>query len=87
MVTAKSVGLPYLSAYLDSLGTNFKHGANFATAASTIRLPKIIMPAKGGYSPFYFDVQYLQFVQFKIRSQIIRQEGKLSPIQFNKLVD
>ncbi|KAE8077456.1 hypothetical protein FH972_016018 [Carpinus fangiana] len=72
---AKSVGLPYLSAYLDFFGTNSKHGANFATAASTIRLPKIIMPAKSGYSPFYLDVQYLQFVQFKIRSQIIRQKG------------
>ncbi|XP_059431935.1 esterase-like [Corylus avellana] len=72
---ALSFGLPYLSAYLDSLGTNFKHGANFATAASTIMLPATIMPTVGGYSPFYLDAQYMEFVQFKIRSQIIRQKG------------
>ena len=84
MVVASSFGLPYLSAYLNSLGTNFKHGANFATAGSTIRLPAIIIPARGGFSPFYLDVQTIQFVQFKIRSQIIRQKGKLSPIQCPK---
>ncbi|XP_041010260.1 esterase-like [Juglans microcarpa x Juglans regia] len=72
---AMGVGLPYLSAYLDSLGTNFTHGANFATAASTIRLPSRIIPAADGYSPFYLDIQYSQFVQFKERSQIIRQQG------------
>ncbi|KAF3447614.1 hypothetical protein FNV43_RR12801 [Rhamnella rubrinervis] len=44
---AKSLGLPYLRAYLDSQGTNFKHGANFATAASTIRLPNRIIPNGG----------------------------------------
>ncbi|XP_059433933.1 esterase-like [Corylus avellana] len=71
---AKSVGLPYLSAYLDSLGTNFKHGANFATAASTIRLPAQIIPG-GGFSPFYLNIQYSQFVQFKSKSQTIREKG------------
>ncbi|GMY06778.1 esterase-like isoform X1 [Fagus crenata] len=71
---AKSLGLPYLSAYLDSLGTNFTHGANFATAGSTIRLPINITP-RGGFSPFYLDIQYSQFGQFKNRSQIIRQKG------------
>ncbi|KAK4572821.1 hypothetical protein RGQ29_031013 [Quercus rubra] len=72
---AKSLGLPYLSAYLDSLGTNFSHGANFATSASTIRLPTNIIPA-GGFSPFYLDIQYSQqFVQFKSRSQMIRKKG------------
>ncbi|XP_010242790.1 PREDICTED: esterase-like isoform X2 [Nelumbo nucifera] len=34
---AQSLGLPYLSAYLNSLESNFTHGANFATAASPIR--------------------------------------------------
>lgn len=60
--SAKSFGLPYLNAYLDSLGTEFKQGANFATAASTIRLPDQIIPG-GGFSPFYLDVQYTQFVR------------------------
>ncbi|XP_062023011.1 esterase-like [Rosa rugosa] len=71
---AKSLGHPYLSAYLDSLGTNFSHGANFATAASTIRLPDLIIPA-GGFSPFYLDIQYVQFLQLKSRSQLIRHRG------------
>ncbi|KAK9945799.1 hypothetical protein M0R45_011298 [Rubus argutus] len=71
---AQSLGHPYLSAYLDSLGTNFSHGANFATAASTIRLPDHILPA-GGFSPFYLDIQYGQFLQLKFRSQLIRHRG------------
>ncbi|KAK9945800.1 hypothetical protein M0R45_011299 [Rubus argutus] len=70
-----SLGHPYLSAYLDSLGTNFSHGANFATAASTIRLPDLIKPAAGGYSPFDLDIQYVQFLQLKSRSQLIRHRG------------
>ncbi|KAK4589164.1 hypothetical protein RGQ29_019954 [Quercus rubra] len=73
MVTAKSLGLPHLNAYLDSLGTNFTHGANFATYASTIGLPTSITPA-GTFSPFYLYVQYSQFLQF--RSHLLRQKGK-----------
>ncbi|PQP99652.1 esterase-like [Prunus yedoensis var. nudiflora] len=73
---AKSLGHPYLSAYLDSLGTNFSCGANFATAASTIRLPDPIIPA-GGFSPFYLNIQYMQFMQLKSRSQHIRHRGGL----------
>ncbi|KAL0408558.1 UNVERIFIED_CONTAM: GDSL esterase/lipase [Sesamum radiatum] len=34
---AERLGLPHLSAFLDSIGSNFSHGANFATAGSTIR--------------------------------------------------
>ncbi|KAF7816857.1 esterase-like [Senna tora] len=44
---AQSFGLPYLSAYLDSLGANFTHGANFATSASTITPPTNIIPQGG----------------------------------------
>ncbi|KAK4274015.1 hypothetical protein QN277_017307 [Acacia crassicarpa] len=71
---AQNFGLPYLSAYLDSLGTNFTHGANFATAASTITLPPTILAA-GGYSPFYLNIQYFQFNEFKRRTQFIRRQG------------
>jgi hypothetical protein len=74
VISAQSFGLPYLSAYLDSLGTNFSHGANFATSASTIRPPPSIIP-QGGFSPFYLDVQYTQFRDFKPRTQFIRQQG------------
>ncbi|PKI79142.1 hypothetical protein CRG98_000434 [Punica granatum] len=34
---AEHLGLPHLSAYLDSLGTSYQHGANFATGGATIR--------------------------------------------------
>ncbi|KAL3526421.1 hypothetical protein ACH5RR_011077 [Cinchona calisaya] len=54
---AEKLGLPYLSAYLDSIGTNFRHGANFAIAGSSIR--------HGGYSPFPLDIQIAQFLRFK----------------------
>ncbi|XP_021284512.1 esterase-like [Herrania umbratica] len=73
---AETFGLPFLHAYLDSLGTNFSHGINFATAASTIRLPDRIIP-NGGFSPFYLNLQYSQLVQFKSRSQLIRERGGL----------
>ncbi|KAH7681347.1 GDSL lipase/esterase protein [Dioscorea alata] len=70
---AESFGLPYLSAYLDSLGTNFSHGANFATAGSTIMQQSVPLN-KGGYSPFSLEVQLLQFSQFKSRSQMISRK-------------
>ncbi|XP_059657055.1 GDSL esterase/lipase At3g27950-like [Cornus florida] len=57
---AENLGLPYLSAYLDSIGTNFRHGAKFATGGSSIR--------PGGYSPFHLDLQISQFTQFKSRT-------------------
>jgi len=77
------LGLPYISAYLDSLGTNFSHGANFATSASTIRPPPSVLP-QGGFSPFYLDVQYTQFREFKPRTQFIRHQGKDRTYKYNK---
>ncbi|XP_061341930.1 GDSL esterase/lipase ENOD8-like [Gastrolobium bilobum] len=73
---AQSFGLPYVSAYLDSLGTNFSRGANFATAGSTIRPPpsSSIIP-RGRFSPFYLEVQYTQFREFKPRTRFIRHQG------------
>lgn len=56
---AEDLKLPYLSAYLDSIKTNFRHGANFATGGSSIR--------PGGYSPFHLGIQLSQFVRFKSR--------------------
>lgn len=72
--TAESLDLPFLSPYLNSLASNFSHGASFATAASTIRLPETIIP-HGRSSPFFLGLQYDQFAQFKARSQTIRQRG------------
>ncbi|KAJ6814227.1 GDSL esterase/lipase-like [Iris pallida] len=66
---AESLGLPYLSAYLDSVGTNFSHGANFAALSSTINDQNETF-SRGGYSPFTLGVQLQEFTQFKYRSQL-----------------
>ncbi|KAH7681650.1 GDSL lipase/esterase protein [Dioscorea alata] len=71
---AQSLGLPYLNAYLDSVGTNFSHGTNFATAGSTIRRQNTTL-FQGGFSPFSLDVQSWQFSQFKARSRKAYDKG------------
>ncbi|GFQ03274.1 GDSL esterase/lipase at3g26430 [Phtheirospermum japonicum] len=71
---AESLGLPYLSAYLDALGSNFTNGANFATAGSTIR-PQNTTLHQSGFSPFSLNVQYYQYNDFQHRSKIIRDKG------------
>lgn len=73
-VSAQSLGLPYLSAYLDSVGSNFTHGANFATAGSTIR-PQNTTLQQSGFSPISLNVQYNQFYDFRPRSQVARTRG------------
>ncbi|OMO81626.1 Lipase, GDSL [Corchorus olitorius] len=45
---AQRLGLPYLSPFLDSIGTNFTHGANFATSGSTIRPQNTTFRQTGG---------------------------------------
>ncbi|GFP97512.1 GDSL esterase/lipase at3g26430 [Phtheirospermum japonicum] len=72
--TAERLGLPHLSAFLDSIGSNFSHGANFATAGSTIRPPNTTI-SQSGVSPISLDVQYVQYSDFMERSQIIRKQG------------
>ncbi|XP_024023934.1 alpha-L-fucosidase 3 isoform X2 [Morus notabilis] len=71
---AESLKLPYLSAYLDSVGSNFTHGVNFATAGSTIR-PQNTTFKQTGYSPISLDVQWNEFYSFYSRSQTTRQRG------------
>ncbi|CAN1834962.1 GDSL esterase/lipase At3g26430 [Linum perenne] len=71
---AKSLGLPYLSAFLDSVGSNFTHGANFATAGSTVRPPNQTLH-QSGFSPISLNVQSYQFHDFLNRSQIVRARG------------
>ncbi|KAI3435163.1 Lipase_GDSL domain-containing protein [Psidium guajava] len=64
---AEKLGLPYLSPYLDSMGTNFCHGANFATGGSTIQ-PLDTRIFEAGFSPISLDIQLSQFEQFKART-------------------
>lgn len=74
LLTAEGVGLPHLSAYLDSVGSNYSHGVNFATAGSTIR-PQNTTMAQSGYSPVSLDVQVVQYLDFHKRSQTFRRQG------------
>ncbi|KAL6657686.1 hypothetical protein ACP70R_005466 [Stipagrostis hirtigluma subsp. patula] len=67
---AESLGIPYLSAYLNSIGTNFSQGANFATAGSSIRRQNTSL-FLSGFSPFSLDVQSWEFEQFINRSQFV----------------
>lgn len=76
---AEKLELPYLGAYLDSIGTNFQHGANFATGGSTIQ-PMDTRMFEGGFSPISLDIQLLQFAQFKERTLELYNEGRSSYI-------
>uniref|UniRef100_A0A0E0EDR6 Esterase n=1 Tax=Oryza meridionalis TaxID=40149 RepID=A0A0E0EDR6_9ORYZ len=67
---AESLGLPYLSAYLNSIGSNFTQGANFATAGSSIRRQNTSL-FLSGFSPISLDVQSWEFEQFINRSQFV----------------
>nr|AAC26810.1 early nodule-specific protein [Medicago truncatula] len=71
---ARSFRLPYLSPYLNSLGSNFTHGANFASGGSTINIPKSILP-NGKLSPFSLQIQYIQFKEFISKTKLIRDQG------------
>ncbi|KAK4597892.1 hypothetical protein RGQ29_015420 [Quercus rubra] len=77
---AEKLGLPYLSGYLDSIGTNFRYGANFATAGSTIQ-PVDAKIFEMGFSPFSLDIQLFQFEQFKARTIELYKEGRSSYIE------
>jgi len=67
---AESLGLTHLSAYLNSIGSNFTQGANFATAGSSIRRQNTSLFVSG-FSPISLDVQFWEFEQFINRSQLV----------------
>ncbi|CAL5371083.1 unnamed protein product [Camellia sinensis] len=73
---SETLGVPYLSAYLDSIGTNFSHGANFATGGSSIR--------PGGYSPFHLGIQISHFIQFKSRTTALYKQLSNNDVQILK---
>lgn len=72
---AEKLGLPYLSAYVDSIGTNFQHGANFAASGSTIQ-PADAKMINCGFNPLTLDVQLQQFAQFKDRTSDLLHQAK-----------
>ncbi|KAL5718844.1 hypothetical protein ACHQM5_011706 [Ranunculus cassubicifolius] len=63
---AQAMGIPFLSPYLQSIGSNYKHGANFATAASTVLQPSTSLFVSG-VSPFYLNVQLNQMKLLKAK--------------------
>lgn len=70
------LGLPYVSAYLDSIGTSFRHGANFAAAGSTVQPADAKMLQGGGrQNPLALDIQIRQFEQFKARTADLYKQG------------
>ncbi|XVE67830.1 hypothetical protein DITRI_Ditri09bG0020100 [Diplodiscus trichospermus] len=74
---AEHLGLPYLSPYLDSIGTSFRHGANFAIGGSTIR-PQNESMSLNGVSPFSLDVQIVQYANFGARTGYFYHRAKRS---------
>ncbi|MCO5572172.1 hypothetical protein L7F22_025923 [Adiantum nelumboides] len=73
---AQELGIPYLDAYLQSVGSNFERGANFATAGSTIR----VQNTQSGFSPFSLGVQVTQFAEFKQRTLSFRSREPFSSL-------
>ncbi|XP_028780852.1 GDSL esterase/lipase At1g54790-like isoform X1 [Neltuma alba] len=68
----EAMDLPFLNAYLDSVGVpNFRKGCNFAAAGSTI------LPATASsICPFSFGVQVNQFFRFKARVLELLDKGR-----------
>lgn len=62
----ESVNSSYLTPYLESLGSNFTNGADFAISGAAT-LPR--------YVPFSLDVQILQFNRFQARSIELTSKG------------
>ncbi|WVY98882.1 hypothetical protein V8G54_031033 [Vigna mungo] len=66
-----AMDLPFLNAYLDSLGLpNFRKGCNFATTAATI-----LSATSSSLYPFSFRVQVSQFLRFKARALELIAKG------------
>lgn len=66
LFAAQALGLPFLSPYLQSIGSDYKHGVNFATSASTVILPTTSVFVSG-ISPFSLTIQLNQMKQFKAK--------------------
>ncbi|KAI4976976.1 hypothetical protein ZWY2020_050583 [Hordeum vulgare] len=64
---AQAMGLPLLSPYLRSVGSDFRHGANFATLASTALLPNTSLFVTG-VSPFSLAIQLRQMKELSNRT-------------------
>ncbi|PKI76608.1 hypothetical protein CRG98_002917 [Punica granatum] len=71
---AQALGLPFLSPYLQSIGSDYHHGANFATLASTVLIPNTSLFVSG-LSPFALPIQVNQMKEFKSRVEEFNSSG------------
>ncbi|KAI8023629.1 GDSL esterase/lipase [Camellia lanceoleosa] len=71
---AQALGLPFLSPYLQSIGSDYRHGANFATLASTVLLPQSSVFVSG-LSPFALAIQLNQMKHFKVKVDEPKSNG------------
>lgn len=72
---AEQLGIPYLSAYLNSIKPNFEHGANFATRGATIRQQNEAW-FQNYVSPFSLDIQLTQFDEFKAQTTYFYNQAR-----------
>jgi len=79
---AQGLGLPHLSPYLKSIGSDYSHGANFASSASTV-IPPFTSFFHSGLSPFSLSIQLSQMKQFKARVEEFHQTGTLQNVTIN----
>ncbi|KAL9248068.1 hypothetical protein vseg_021430 [Gypsophila vaccaria] len=77
---AEKLNLPHLSAYLDAIESNFRHGANFAACGTTI-VPVAGMLYGHGATPIPLNLQVLQFQQFKERVLELYKQGTTSDLE------
>ncbi|MBA0741370.1 hypothetical protein Gogos_014530 [Gossypium gossypioides] len=63
---AQALGMPFISPYLQSIGSDYRHGVNFATLASTVLLPNTSLFVTG-ISPFSLAIQLNQMKEFKAK--------------------
>lgn len=71
---AERIGIPFVSPYLKSIGSDYRHGANFATLASTVLLPQTSLFVSG-LSPFALPIQLNQMKHFKSQVDELYSQG------------
>ncbi|CAM8971956.1 unnamed protein product [Rhodiola kirilowii] len=75
---AQAIGIPFLNPYLQSIGSDFRHGANFATLASTVLDPQTSLFVSG-ISPFSLSIQLRQMKGFKAKVDELYSSGSNLP--------
>ncbi|CAI9763830.1 unnamed protein product [Fraxinus pennsylvanica] len=73
---AQALGLTFISPYLQSIGSDYRNGCNFATLASTVLQPTTSLFVNG-VSPFYLGVQLNQMKLFKAKVDESGGKGNL----------